>query len=97
MTVVADISMIPIGEDVSVSKYVKVAINELRKTGLKVEIGAMSTTLEAENITDIFKAVERAREAVFSVGVKRLYIILRVDERRDKPISIESKKKAVES
>ena len=97
MTVVADISIIPIGEDVSVSKYVKVAINELRKTGLKVEIGAMSATLEAENITDIFKAVERAREEVFSMGVKRLYIILRVDERRDKPISIESKKKAIES
>lgn len=93
--IVADVSIIPIGIGESVSKFVKRAIEELRNSGLKVEIGAMSTTLEAKDVESIFKAVQKAREVVFEMGAKRVYTILRIDERRDKELSIESKISAV--
>ena len=95
MPIVADVSIVPIGEGTSLSKYVKKAIEELKKSGVRVELGAMSTTLEADDVAKIFDAVQMAREALFDMGVKRVYTILRIDERRDKPISIETKLGAV--
>ncbi|MDK2796155.1 MAG: hypothetical protein PWQ22_862 [Archaeoglobaceae archaeon] len=92
---VADVSIIPIGVGESVSKFVKRAVEELKKCGLKVEVTAMSTVVEAENIERLFFAVQRAREAVFNEGAKRVYTIIRIDERRDKELSIEGKKSAV--
>jgi len=95
MTVVADLSIMPVGEGTSLSRYVKRAVEELRKAGLKVDVGAMSTSVEAETTEEIFRAFERAKEALFEMGAKRVYMVIKVDERRDKPISIEGKKSAV--
>jgi len=95
MTVVADITIMPVGEGTSLSKYVKRAIEELRKAGLKVEVSAMSTSVEANSTEQIFKAFEKAKEALFDMGAKRVYAMIRIDERRDKKINIESKKSAV--
>ena len=95
MTVVADLSIIPVGEGTSLSKYVKRAVEELKRSGLKVDVGAMSTSVEAETTEEIFRAFEMAKEALFEMGAKRVYMVIKIDERRDKPISIESKKSAV--
>jgi len=95
MTVVADIAIMSVGEGTSLSKYVKRAVEELRKAGLKVDVGAMSTSVEAQSTEQVFKAFEKAREALFEMGAKRVYATIRIDERRDKGISIESKKSAV--
>jgi len=95
MPVVADLSIMPVGEGTSLSKYVKRAVEELRKAGLKIDVGAMSTSVEAETTEEIFRAFERAKEALFEMGAKRVYMVIKIDERRDKPISIESKKSAV--
>jgi len=93
--IVADVSIIPIGAGESVSKFVRIAVEELKKSGLKVEVTAMSTIVEAESAEKLFSAVQRAREAVFEMGAKRVYTIIRMDERRDKELTIESKKQAV--
>ncbi len=89
--IVADVSIIPIGVGESLSKYVKRVVEELRSSGLRVEVGAMSTVVEAKTLEEIFEAVKRAREVVFEMGAKRVYAIIRIDERRDKELSIESK------
>ncbi len=90
--IVADISIIPIGVGESVSRFVREAVEELKREGLRVEVTAMSTVVEAESVEKLFSAVQRAREAVFRMGAKRVYTILRIDERRDKKQSIEGKK-----
>lgn len=95
MTVVADLSIMPVGEGTSLSKYVKRAVEELKKAGLKVDVGAMSTSVEAETTEEIFRAFEKAKEALFEMGAKRVYMVIKIDERRDKHISIEYKKSAV--
>ncbi|MCX8172944.1 MAG: MTH1187 family thiamine-binding protein [Archaeoglobaceae archaeon] len=89
--IVADVSIIPIGVGESVSKFVKKAVEEIKRSGLKVEVTAMSTIVEAGKVEDIFSAIQRAREAVFEMGAKRVYTIIRLDERRDKELTIAGK------
>ena len=93
--IVADVSIIPIGAGESVSRFVREAVEELKRSGLKVEVTAMSTVVEAGSIEKLFSAVQRAREAVFRMGARRVYTILRIDERRDREPTIEGKKAAI--
>jgi len=95
--IIAEFNIIPLGTKTpSVSKYVKAVVQELEKNSeIKVIPGAMGTILESNSLEKIFRAIERARERVFDMGVERVVISIRIDERRDKEISVESKIKAI--
>lgn len=94
--IIAEFSITPIGTgSTSVSQYVKAALAELRKLGIKFELGAMSTTLEAKTVDEIFLAVKKAEEAIFRLGAKRAVIYIKIDDRRDKEATIKSKLEAV--
>lgn len=94
--IIAEFSITPIGTgSTSVSKYVKAAHTELKKLGIHFEAGAMSTTLEARTLDEIFLSVKKAEEAMIKQGAKRLAIYLKVDDRRDKEATIKSKIEAV--
>ena len=94
--IIAEFAIFPTSEGVSVSKYVKKAIEEIKKLGISQETGGMSTVLEAETLEEIFEAVKRAYNAIVDMGAKRIHIDLRIDHRLDKEATIESKKRAVQ-
>ena len=93
--IVAEISITPIGEGTSVSKYVKPAIKSLKESGIKFQTNAMSTVIEVEDLETLFNVVKKAHEAVLEAGAKRLITDLKIDDRRDKEITIESKLKTI--
>jgi uncharacterized protein (TIGR00106 family) len=94
--VIAEFSIHPIGEGTGVSRYVRVALEELRKArGLRLQVTPMATVIEAAKLSDILEAVAAAHEAVFRLGAKRVDFTLRVDDRRDKARRMEDKVKAV--
>ncbi|HIH36928.1 MAG TPA: MTH1187 family thiamine-binding protein [Methanocellales archaeon] len=93
--VVAELSVIPLGKEVSISKYVKAVLEALKSADVKYEAGAMSTTIEAKNLVELFDVVARAHEAVFRMGAKRVVTTLKIDDRRDKVMSITSKLGAI--
>lgn len=93
--IIAEFAIFPTSEGVSVSKYVKRAIEEIEKSGLKHETGAMATTIEAKNLDEIFSVIKKAHGAIVEMGAKRIHIDLRIDHRLDKEATIESKKRAV--
>jgi uncharacterized protein (TIGR00106 family) len=94
--VIAEFSIHPIGEGTSVSRYVKSAVEEIKKAkGVRFMVTPMATVLEAKNLSDILSAVEAAHAAVFSLGAKRVDFVLRVDDRRDKERRLEDKITAV--
>lgn len=94
--IIAEFSIIPLGtKSTSVSRYVKVALEGLKREDMKVEVGAMSTVVEANDLKTLFNAVEKAHEAVFRLGVKRVVTEIKIDDRRDKKTSIEKKIKAL--
>jgi len=90
--VIAEFSIHPIGEGTSLSRYVKAALNQLRKaSGVRLLVTPMGTVMEARSLGDLLSAVEKANEAVFSEGARRVSFSLRVDDRRDKKRRMEDK------
>ncbi|KQC04675.1 MAG: hypothetical protein APR53_09725 [Methanoculleus sp. SDB] len=95
--IIAEFSIIPIGtKTTAVGKYVKAAVKELEKQGsIRAKPEAMGTVIEAKNLGDLFKAVEKAHNSIFDLGLKRVVTEIKIDDRRDKEATIESKTKAL--
>ncbi|NJE08734.1 MTH1187 family thiamine-binding protein [Thermococcus sp. M39] len=88
---VAEICLFPLGtETPSVGKYLEPVMEEIRKSGLKYMVCPMGTVVEGE-IDSILKLIKRCHEAIFKAGAKRVVISVKIDDRADKPITIESK------
>ncbi|MDG6258195.1 MAG: MTH1187 family thiamine-binding protein [Methanomicrobiaceae archaeon] len=95
--IIAEFSITPIGtETTSVGTYVQAALAELEQQGgIRAKPEAMGTVIEAENLGDLFRAVEKAHNALFDLGIQRVVTELKIDDRRDKEATIESKTEAL--
>lgn len=97
----AEVSLIPVGSrgqeaDTGMSKEIAVAFDTISKVdGLKTVLTPMGTLIESENLSNIFRAVELAHEAVKSKGIKRIITSIRLDERIDAPHTLEEKVESV--
>ncbi len=84
--VIADITIFPVGVGTSVGDYARAAFTSMKRgTGVKLEPGAMSTVIEADSLQAVFSAADRAYQTVLKMGAQRVYIVLRIDHRLDKP------------
>ena len=95
--VIAEFSIIPIGtEKTSVSPYVSDAIKAFEEVeNLNFRVTPMGSILEAESLKTIFQAVESAHQTIIHKGVKRVVSTLRIDDRRDKPRTMQDKVEAL--
>ncbi|TET25699.1 MAG: MTH1187 family thiamine-binding protein, partial [Candidatus Aminicenantes bacterium] len=82
--IIAQLSIAPIGKEVSVSKYVKLVIEILKKENVKFETNAMATVIETENLKTLFDVVEKAHNVIIASGAERVITELKIDDRRDK-------------
>jgi len=83
--ITADFGVVPIGTDkTDLGDYVSVAVQAIKDSGLKYELTGMGTQIEAENLDELYAAIKSAQEAVFNVGTKRVFTVLKIDDRRDK-------------
>ena len=91
-----DISVVPVGTGTpSVSAYVAGAVKILQKEpGIKYELTAMNTIIEGD-LEKLLALAQKMHRSVFDAGAKRVVTTIRIDERRDKPLTIEGKVKAV--
>jgi uncharacterized protein (TIGR00106 family) len=99
-TVNAEISIVPIGtSDTSIGKEVAVAYDAIRniKNLKKVTLTPMSTQVESDNIDNIFQAIHAAHDSAKSVGAKRVISTIRIDERLDKPNTLDEKIQSVKT
>jgi len=94
--IIAQVSITPIGVGTSVSRYIKIALDEIRKSGIRYELNAMSTILETRNLEELFEIVRKAHLSVIEAGAERVITEIKIDDRRDKEATMESKVKAVE-
>jgi uncharacterized protein (TIGR00106 family) len=97
-TVNAEISIEPIGtSDTSMGKEIAAAYNAIRNTRnlKKVTLTPMSTQIESYNLDDIFQAILAAHNSAKSAGAKRIISTIRIDERLDKPNSLDEKVQSV--
>ena len=86
---IAAVSISPVGEGTSVSRYVAAALEVVRaQDRVRYRLDPMFTTLEGE-MEDIFSLVRRMQEAVFEAGAVRVGTVIKIDERRDRDVRME--------
>jgi len=92
---IAQLSVYPIGEGTSLSRFVKKGVGVIEGSGYKYEVGGMSTAIEVPDLDALFELVKQVHAAHVAEGAGRVVIDLKVDDRRDKKATIESKKTSV--
>ncbi|HVP57640.1 MAG TPA: MTH1187 family thiamine-binding protein [bacterium] len=92
---VAEISVVPVGTvSASISSYVVNAVKIVKASGLRYELSSMGTNVEGD-VGSILALVQKVHDACFKAGAVRVLTTLKIDDRQDKPLSIEGKKAAV--
>jgi len=96
MKVIAEVTFSPIGTATpSLSRYVTAALSVLQEhPEVRYQLNPMGTVLEGER-RDIIAVIEEMNEAIFAAGALRVGTTLKIDERRDKPASMEHKVEVV--
>lgn len=96
--VVAEVTVVPLGT-ASASLSVYVAALEKALNGfprLKTMLTPMSTILEGD-MDEVMAAVKAMHEVPFRMGALRVSTTLRIDDRRDKPVTMAGKLAAVKA
>ena len=97
--ITADLCIIPMGiEESGVGEYVAKADQIIEESGLNYQINAMGTQIEADNLKELYDVCGEVQEAIFEMGINRVYTILKIDDRRDKENrTLDEKIKSVEN
>ncbi len=95
---IVEVSITPLGTaTTSVSEYVAGCVRIARQSGLTCQLTGMGTILEGD-LDLIMATVRRMQESVFAAGAGRVFTVIKIDDRRDKPgHGLESKVAAVEA
>ncbi len=92
-----EISIIPLGTgSTSLSKHIASVVKLIEKSGLSYCLSDMGTTIEGE-AGELLELAKRLHETPFSQDVKRVYTVIKLDDRRDKKATIGDKVKSVEN
>jgi len=93
---VMEISVVPIGTgSPSISHYVAECVAIVREKGLRYEVTSMGTNVEGD-LRELLSIAEQMHELPFKRGAQRVVTSIKIDDRRDKRLSMRGKKEAVE-
>ena len=95
---IVDITIIPIGtEGPSVSDYVAEIhrVLETYEDRVNYKLTPMSTIIEGD-LPVLFEVIQALHEAPFSKGIQRVATNVRIDDRRDKSVTMSGKLNSVE-
>ena len=89
----AEISVYPIGTGTTSSSfYIAKGIETIQSIkDVRYEINSMGTILESDNIDKIFESAKKIIEVVHNLGVNRVEVILKIDSRNDKQLTMKEK------
>ena len=90
--VIAEVSIIPLGTKTpSVSKHLARAFRALQgEKNIKYELTSMGTIMEGD-LGKILRVVRNMHEATFDGEVMRVVTTIKIDDRRDKTLSMKGK------
>lgn len=94
--VVAEVGVVPLGTSgPSISRYVAACFEILKSVqDVKYQLTAMGTVIEGP-LERVLEIAEQMHQVPFKMGVERVLTTIKIDERRDKPLTIEGKVEAV--
>ena len=92
---VVEVSVVPLGlSTTSLSKQVASVLKPLKESGLNYTLTAMGTIIEGD-LEEVMNCVLKMHEVPFTKGSERVYTTIKIDDRRDKTITIEGKVQSV--
>jgi len=94
MHVVADLCVLPLGKETSVSQCVRACKDVIEQAGLTHQVHAYGTNIEGE-WDEVMAAAKRCHERLHEMGIPRISTSLKVGTRTDKDQSIQQKIDAV--
>lgn len=89
--ILAQISIYPVGEGVSLGRFVKQGVKIIEESGYTYQVGGLSTAVELPDLQELFELVTKIRQAQLDEGARRIIIEIKVDDRRDKEATLNSK------
>jgi len=94
--VIAEISVIPLGTaTTSLSHYIAACIDTIKQApDISYQLTAMGTIIQGP-LERVLELAQKMHEAPFAQGAKRVVTNIKIDDRRDKPITTASKVAAV--
>jgi uncharacterized protein (TIGR00106 family) len=93
--IITQFSIAPLGKGTSVSSYVKIVIEILKKEGVTYQTNAMATVIETKDLPTLFRIIQKAHLAVAAAGAERIITEIKIDDRRDKEATMNSKLKSL--
>lgn len=90
MKVLVNLQLVPIGTEVSVSRYIAACEKELAASKLVYQLHANGTNVEGEWDV-VFSALRRCHEVVHEMGAPRIQSMVSVGTRTDKEQSLDDK------
>ncbi len=95
MKVIADLTVVPIGVGVSLSKYVAACEKVLDGAGLETRLHAYGTNIEGE-WDAVLSAVKRCHEVIHQMGAPRVSSVVKLGTRTDRDQKMGDKVRSVE-
>lgn len=93
---VMEISVVPLGtETPSVSEYIADVIKMLEEENIAYELTAMGTIIEDESTDRLFDIAKKMHKVPFNKEIKRVVTSIKIDDRKDKTLTIREKKDSV--
>lgn len=89
MSAMAIVSISPLGEGESVSKYVAQAVQKIKDSGLSWELTPMGTIIEGDDLGEVMKVIQNATEAL--TDCNRISLVAKIDYRKTKSVDMDSK------
>lgn len=95
---IVEVTIAPMGTgSASISHYVAACHKVLREASdLKYQLTPMATIIEGD-LNRILAVIQEMHEVPFTAGAPRVSTLIRIDDRRDKELTMAGKIKAVES
>ena len=94
--VIAEISVTPLGTaSAGLSQYVAACVDILKQAPeVSYQLTAMGTIIQGP-LERVLELAGKMHQAPFAQGAQRVVTTIKIDDRRDKPLTIEGKVKAV--
>ena len=96
MKVIADVSIVPLGVGVSLSRYIAVCEKVFAQAGLKTQLHAYGTNLEG-GWEEVMTAIRECHRALHEMGVPRISTNVRLGTRVDREQTMEDKVRSVQT
>jgi uncharacterized protein (TIGR00106 family) len=82
MSVLLDLSIFPLNQGVSVSRFVAPVIAMIRDSGHDYRLSPMGTVVETANLAESLALIAQAQDILDGLGCERVYATAKFDVRR---------------